>query len=383
MTTDSTQKNIIAAEGLLEWISPTEGRLRSVENGFLRKEEDVFVPRNFEEKYALRPTHHIKGTAILKNLKKRHGKSRRPRLTLDTILTIDGMTTQDHLKRANFSDLTPIEPSPRLSLEYKDSPASTRLIDLFCPIGFGTRGLIISPPKSGKTVLLEQIATAITQNHPTVQLIALLIDERPEEVTDFKRKVNAEILASTNDDDVDAHVDLALFTLERARRFVESGKDTVVLIDSLTRLGRAFNNSKKYGSKGQTMSGGLDSKALEIPKQLFGTARNVEDGGSLTMIATCLINTGSKSDQVIYEEFKGTGNMELILDRSVAEQRLYPAMHIAGSGTRNENLLIDESALETINALRRRLINLKPAQQIELLLKALDRFSTNEELIQG
>ncbi len=376
-------KESINVEGLLEWVSPTEGRLRIIQNGYLRKDDDAFVPREFEKDFTLRPNNYITGKATFKKLKRKNGKKRPDRLTLDSIDTIDQLPPLDHKKRSKFNELTPVEPSPLLKLEHKNGFAAGRLIDMFCPIGFGTRGLIISPPKAGKTVLLEQIASSILVNHSNVKLIALLIDERPEEVTDFKRKVNAEVLASTNDDDVEAHVDLAIFTLERARRLVESGQDTVVLIDSLTRLGRAFNNSKKYGSRGQTMSGGLDSKALEIPKKLFGTARNIENGGSLTMIATCLVDTGSKSDQVIYEEFKGTGNMEMILDRNVAEQRLYPAMNIANSGTRNEHLLIEKKSLETITALRRRLINLKPNQQLDLLLKALKRFPTNADLLKG
>jgi transcription termination factor Rho len=257
------------------------------------------------------------------------------------------------------------------------------LIDLFCPIGFGTRGLIVAPPKAGKTVLLQQIAHGLKQNHPDVELVALLIDERPEEVTDFKRNVPAQVLASSNDLDLDVHIGLGVLAVDRAKRMLEAGKDVVVLLDSLTRLGRAFNNSKKYGSSGRTMTGGLDSKALEIPKQLFGAARKAEEGGSLTIIATCLVDTGSRADQIIFEEFKGTGNMELILDRSISEKRLYPAINLAASGTRKEDLLMTEQELRTVTALRRRLMNMPPPMQIEQLLKAMERVPTNEALVRG
>ncbi|MHC4949044.1 MAG: transcription termination factor Rho, partial [Planctomycetota bacterium] len=223
----------------------------------------------------------------------------------------------------------------------------------------------------------------IKANHPEVELIALLIDERPEEVTDFKRNVPATVLASSNDQDVDQHVSLGILAIERAKRMLEAGRDVVVLLDSLTRLGRAFNNSKKYASGGRTMTGGLDSRALEVPKQLFGAARKVQEGGSLTMIATCLVDTGSRADQIIFEEFKGTGNMELILDRSIAELRLFPAINLAASGTRKEHLLMGEQELKTVTALRRRLMNMPPPRQIEQLLAALSRFETNEALVSG
>ncbi len=220
-------------------------------------------------------------------------------------------------------------------------------------------------------------------NHPDVEVIALLIDERPEEVTDFRRNVPAQVLASSNDEDIDRHITLGQIAIDRARRMLEAGRDVVVLLDSLTRLGRAFNNSRKHGNSGRTMSGGLDSRALEIPKQMFGAARKAEEGGSLTIIASCLVDTGSRADQVIFEEFKGTGNMELILDRSISEQRLFPAINLAASGTRKEDLLLEPAEFKTITALRRRLLSMKPATQIEQLLKALDRFQTNEELVKG
>lgn len=239
------------------------------------------------------------------------------------------------------------------------------------------------PPKAGKTILLQNIAFGIKHNHPQVELVALLIDERPEEVTDFKRNVPAQVLASSNDQDLERHLSLGILAIERAKRMVEAGKDVVVLLDSITRLGRAFNNSRRYGSSGKVMSGGLDSRALEVPKQLFGAARRAEEGGSLTIIATCLVDTGSRADQIIFEEFKGTGNMELILDRGIAEKRLFPAINLAASGTRKEHLLMGERELKTVTALRRRLLAVPPPVQIEQLLGAVQRFPTNEALVAG
>ncbi|MHC4993168.1 MAG: transcription termination factor Rho [Planctomycetota bacterium] len=242
--------------------------------------------------------------------------------------------------------------------------------------------MIVSPPKAGKTILLQNIAFGLKHNHPEVELVALLIDERPEEVTDFKRNVPAQVLASSNDQDIETHIGLGILAIERAKRMLEAGKDVVVLLDSLTRVGRAFNNSRQYGG-GRTMTGGLDSKALEVPKQLFGAARNAEQGGSLTIIASCLVDTGSRADQIIFEEFKGTGNMELILDRSISERRLFPAINLAASGTRKEHLLLSEQELKPVTALRRRLMNMKPPVQIEQLLAALERFESNEKLVAG
>jgi transcription termination factor Rho len=252
---------------------------------------------------------------------------------------------------------------------------------LFCPIGYGQRAMIVSPPKAGKTILLQNIAFAVARNHPDVEVIALLIDERPEEVTDFRRNVPCTVLASSNDHTPEKHVKLAVLAIDRAKRMAESGRDVVVLLDSLTRLGRAFNNAPGIAATGRTMSGGLDSSALAIPKQLFGAARKFEEGGSLTIIATALVDTGSRADQIIFEEFKGTGNMELILDRKISEQRVFPAINLAASGTRKEHLLLSESELQTMSALRRRLLNMQPVMQVEQLLKALDRFKTNSELV--
>ncbi len=318
-----------------------------------------------------------------------------------------------------FEDLTSVDPQPRLTLEYPGCPPSCRLIDLFCPIGRGQRGLIVSPPKAGKTTLLKDIATAILRNHADVEVVVLLVDERPEEVTDFRRtfvsgdserlarevlargeaafreiaptepdappapppRPRVRVIASSNDHTVDRHIEISTTTLERCKRMVEAGKHVVVLLDSLTRLGRAFNQSRRHASSGRTMTGGLDSKALEVPRQIFGAARNTEEAGSLTIIASCLVDTGSAADQVIFEEFKGSGNMELILDRRIAERRLFPAINLAESGTRKEDKLLTEMELKTMTALRRRLLAMHPHQQVEQLLAALQRFPTNAALV--
>jgi transcription termination factor Rho len=385
--------------GILEWPNGTEGRIRQFENGLVERETDPFVPIEIAQRYHLR-----QGQELTVSVTEKQGKRRRRgrkgrgsrsgggggggggggvKPVVDTILAIEGLEPESYIKRKAFEDLTPIDPQPRLTLEHPGCPPACRLVDLFCPIGYGTRGLIVSPPKAGKTILLQNIASGIKHNHPDVELVALLIDERPEEVTDFKRNVPAQVLASSNDQDVETHIALGILAIERAKRMLEAGKDVVVLLDSLTRLGRAFNNSRRHGSGGRTMSGGLDSRALEVPKQLFGAARKVEEGGSLTIIASCLVDTGSRADQIIFEEFKGTGNMELILDRSIAEQRLFPAINLAASGTRKEHLLMNEAELKTVTALRRRLMNMPPPRQIEQLLAALKRFPTNADLVRG
>jgi transcription termination factor Rho len=310
-----------------------------------------------------------------------------------------------------FEDLTSIDPTPRLTLEHPGCAPSCRLIDLFCPIGRGQRALIVSPPKAGKTTLLKDIATGILHNHHDVEVVVLLVDERPEEVTDFRRtftrpkhdalarelvsrgdealgeqsaapipRSNVRVIASSNDHNIEKHIEIAMTTIARCKDMVRAGKHVVVLLDSLTRLGRAFNNSRKHANSGRTLSGGLDSKALEIPRQLFGAARNTEEAGSLTIIASCLVDTGSQADQVIFEEFKGSGNMELILDRKVSERRLFPAMNLAESGTRKEHLLLGEAEVKTMAALRKRLLSMPPPQQVEQLLAALKRFPTNAVL---
>lgn len=378
------ESRAVTYTGILDKNKGSDCRVRKINDGLVESDTDPIIPQHLLEKYEFRPLQEITAEVVLKKPRRRRKSGgRKPRPTVETISLIEGISPEDFTSRKNFEDLTPIDPAPRLSLEHKGCPPACRLIDLFCPIGFGTRGLIVAPPKAGKTILLQNIANGIKVNHPEVELIALLIDERPEEVTDFRRNVPAEVLASSNDMDTDTHCKLGMLAVERAKRRLEAGHDVVVLLDSITRLGRAFNNSKSFSQSGRTMSGGLDSRAMEIPKQLFGSARRAEEGGSLTIIGTCLVDTGSRADQVIFEEFKGTGNMELILDKSISEKRLFPAINLAASGTRKEDLLMSNQELKTVTALRRRLISMAPAVQIEQLLKAIERYPTNEDLVKG
>ncbi|KAA0217232.1 MAG: transcription termination factor Rho [Leptolyngbya sp. PLA3] len=389
--------------GILEWPERAEGRIRQLgEDATLTEHpDDPFVPVAFAQEYPLR--HGLEVTVEVgerRPRRRRRGRQAGPRSTrpvVESFVAIEGMDPQAFKSRAPFEELTSIDPQPRLTLEYPGCPPACRLIDLFCPIGRGQRALIVSPPKAGKTTLLKDMGRAVLVNHPQVKVFFLLVDERPEEVTDFRRSFarpnrNGEwdhpwspqrvaVIASSNDHDVERHIQISLLTLERCKRMVEAGQHVVVFLDSLTRLGRAFNRSRRHASSGRTMTGGIDSKALEVPKTIFGAARNTEEGGSLTIIATCLVDTGSQGDQVIFEEFKGTGNMELILDRRVAEKRLFPAMDLAGSGTRKEELLLDSKALQTITALRRRMMTMPPPQQVEQLLAAMQRFPTNAALV--
>jgi len=398
--------------GILEWPRRTEGRIRQVSDTTsktLQAPDDPFVPVHFGEEFPLRDGLHVEVEVVEKKpRRRRRGRGggggsgpRKPRPVVERFIEIEGMSPEAFASRKQFMDLTSIDPAPRITLEYPGCPPVCRLIDLFCPIGRGQRGLIVSPPKAGKTTLLKDITTSVLMNHPDIHVMALLIDERPEEVTDFLRTFHGnaaqrdgdepfdkpwkpeqiELFASSNDHDVARHVEISTSTIDRAKAMVEAGKHVFIVLDSLTRLGRAFNRSGKHANSGRTMSGGIDSKALEVPKQLFGAARNTEEGGSLTIIATCLVDTGSQGDQVIFEEFKGTGNMELILDRKIAEKRLFPAINLAASGTRKEDLLIEDKPLQTITALRRRMLNMPPHVQVEQLLAALDRFETNEQLV--
>jgi transcription termination factor Rho len=392
--------------GILEIPPRNEGRIRQLDKTLISLPNDPVMPPKLLERYGLRPGVPVEvelGPAIggggngqqhqqnqygggKKNRHKQDNRNRiwavapnAPRVV--NIISIDGLPPDDYNKRRRFEDLTSVDPAPRLTLEYPGCPPACRLIDLFCPIGYGTRGMIVSPPKAGKTTLLQNIAFSVAKNHPKVHVIALLVDERPEEVTDFRRNVPCEVLASSNDHTPEKHCCLAMLSIDKAKRMAEAGRDVVVLLDSLTRVGRAFNTAPGMVNSGRTLSGGLDASALAIPKQLFGAARRFEEGGSLTIIATALVDTGSRGDQVIFEEFKGTGNMELILDRKIAERRFFPAIDLAASGTRKEHLLLPPNELTTMTALRRRLMNMAPPQQVETLLRALDRFKTNAELV--
>ncbi len=367
-----------------------DGRLRQFDKTLIVQPGDPLVPARLVGQFSLRPglmlTVDIGDKRGPENGKKKKKKSKTqkeihaaPRV--ERIVAIDDTEPQQYQPGPILEDRVTVDPQPRLTLEYPGCPPACRLIDLFCPVGYGQRGLIVSPPKAGKTTLLQNIAKSISENNNDCVVWALLIDERPEEVTDFRRNVPCEVIASSNDHTAERHVALSIAAIERGKRLAEQGKNVVILLDSLTRVGRAFNTAPGVVTGGRTLSGGLDIKALAVPKTLFGAARNIEGGGSLTILATCLIDTGSRGDQVIFEEFKGTGNMELILSRDIANQRVFPAIDLAASGTRKEHLLLDEATLKTTTALRRRLMNTKPLEQVQQLLKALDHYKTNDELV--
>jgi transcription termination factor Rho len=289
------------------------------------------------------------------------------------------MPFAEFVKSVRFENLTTIDPIEKFRLETTPDLLETRVIDLVTPIGKGTRGLIVAPPRTGKTTILKQIANAVAANHPEVIVIVLLIDERPEEVTDFQRSVKAEVVASSNDMDLETHVRLSRFTIERCRRLVETGRDVFVLLDSITRVARAYNSV--HGGSGRTMTGGVDARALEIPRKMFAAARKIEHGGSLTIVATALVDTGSRMDELIFQEFKGTGNMELVLDRKLSDRRLFPAIDIPKSGTRKEEKLFPAKQIDAVRKLRRMMVELNPVEAMETLLGAVRKYKTNEELL--
>lgn len=373
-------------------LTQSEARLRVLDNTFVADIRDPLIPKSLVSRFGLQHANEVtvevgqrfgpekvNGKSVRKKTKIGKEQSQAPRV--EKIVRIEGIHAGDYHSPRDLRDCTPTDPAPQIQLEYPGCPSSCRLIDLFCPIGFGQRGLIVSPPKAGKTTLLQEIADAIQKNYPEAIVWALLVDERPEEVTDFRRNTPCEVFASSNDHPAERHVGISIAVIERAKRLAESGKDVVILMDSLTRLGRAFNTAPGLANSGKILSGGMDSTALSIPKQLFGAARQTEEAGSLTILASCLIDTGSRGDQLIFEEFKGTGNMEMILDRQIAERRIFPALNLAASGTRKDHLLLDEQTLKTTTLLRRRLSNMKPIEQVEQLLKALSVFKTNDALV--
>ncbi len=357
--------------GYLEISDKGFGFLRSPDNKYQPMPTDIFVTPDTIKRNYLREGSKVKGT-----LQAPH-RGTSPQLR--EVLEVNDTPFADYIKTVRFENLTSIDPIEKFQLETEPDVLETRVIDLVTPIGKGTRGLIVAPPRTGKTTVLKQIANAVTANHPDVKVIVLLIDERPEEVTDFERSVDAEVIASSNDMELEMHVRLSRFTIERCRRMVEQGKDVFVLMDSLTRIARAYNSV--HGGSGRTMTGGVDARALEIPRKMFASARKVEDGGSLTILATALVDTGSRMDELIFQEFKGTGNMELILDRKLSDRRLYPAIDIPKSGTRKEEKLFDPRYIDAIHKLRRTMIDLNPVEAMETLTGALRKAKTNEELL--
>jgi transcription termination factor Rho len=330
---------------------------------------DVFIPPALIARHHLREGVEIAGTAADESGKKGQVKN---------IATVNGLSPEAWERIPDFSQLEVVSPDAHLRLEGPGSDRAMRVVDLFCPVGKGTRGLIVSPPKAGKTMLLQQLAHAISTQNPDVDLAVLLIDERPEEVTDMRRTIRGTVYASSSDLDRGSHVRLAQLVLEEAKRRVETGRHVVLLLDSLTRMGRAFNAHQR--SSGRTLSGGVDIRALEIPKRIFGAARNIEHGGSLTILATALVETGSRMDELIFEEFKGTGNMELVLDRDLASERVFPAINLRLSGTRREELLFGE-AVRAHQELRRSVARLAPRDAIRTVLELLERYPTNSALL--
>jgi transcription termination factor Rho len=381
MSDDMSEEQTIAEEtqhqeeiesGILEITPKGYGFLRQEKNKFRASPGDVFVGKDFIGGERLRQGLFIE--AKVGSPTRRKGGPR-----IEQIVRINGRPAADYMDVTPFGDLLVIDPQPHVKLETPGGPLEMRILDLVCPVGRGQRGLIVAPPRSGKTVLLQQIAAAVAANAPDAHLMVLLVDERPEELTDFKRKTQGEVIASTNDQDVASHIRAAEFTIERAKRMVEFGDDVIILLDSLTRLGRAYNRAIE--GSGRTMTGGVDIRALEIPKRQFGAARKIEGGGSLTILVTILVETGSRMDDLIFEEFKGTGNMELVLDRKFAERRIWPAIDISRSGTRKEELLIEPWKLEKLHMMRRYLSQMSVDEELPQLLKTVSRFKTNDEFL--
>jgi transcription termination factor Rho len=331
--------------------------------------DDAYVSERFIQHHRLRPGCFIEGE---------RAPGRRKGLQLSAIHAVNGLAPKDWASRKEFAHMTPINPSERINLEHPEASNSMRIIDLVCPIGKGQRGLIVAPPRTGKTVLLQEIAKSVELNHPETRIIVVLIDERPEEVTDMRRSVKGDVFASCNDMALENHLRLAQISMEYARRWVEAGNDVIVLLDSLTRMGRAFNIGQP--GSGRTLSGGIDAQALEIPRRIFGAARNLEEGGSLTVLATALTETNSRMDDFIFEEFKGTGNLELVLNRNLADRRIWPAINILESGTRKEELLVGER-IEAHRAIRRFLAKMALDDAMESLLQGMNKTGTNDELL--
>jgi len=367
---ETEKKGYMFSEGVLEIIDEGFGFLRTA--GYLPGENDIYISPSQIRRFNLSIGDLVSGQVRAPKEGERYY----------ALLKIEAVNHEDpelSKERLDFENLTPLFPDEMIKLENKADVLSTRLIDLFSPIGKGQRGLIVSPPKAGKTILLEKIANGITANHPEISLMVLLVDERPEEVTGMQRSVNAEVISSTFDQPVTNHIKVAEIVLERAKRLVEQKKDVVILLDSITRLARAYNQT--IPTSGKTLSGGLDSSALYLPKRFFGAARNIEEGGSLTILATALVETGSRMDDVIFEEFKGTGNMELRLDRELSENRIFPAIDIKKSGTRKEELLLTKEDLQKVWILRRALSSQPSLGAVKLVINKLKKTKTNREFL--
>ena len=365
---------VIGGDGVLEVLQDGFGFLRSPEANYLPGPDDIYVSPDMIRQYALRTGDTVSGVMQEPNDNERY-------FALTKVETINFQDPERARHKVAFDNLTPLYPDERLNMEIENEPAtrdrSARIIDLVSPIGKGQRSLIVAPPRTGKTVLLQNIAHSIEKNHPECYLIVLLIDERPEEVTDMQRSVKGEVVSSTFDEPADRHVAVSEMVIEKAKRLVEHKRDVVILLDSITRLGRAYNTT--VPSSGKVLTGGVDANALQRPKRFFGAARNIEEGGSLTIIATALIDTGSRMDEVIFEEFKGTGNSEIVLDRKVADKRVFPAMDILKSGTRKEELLVEKVDLQKTYVLRRILNPMGTTDAIEFLISKLKQTKTNSE----
>jgi len=363
----------VMADGVLEVLKEGYGFLRSPDFNYLPGPDDIYVSPSQIKRFGLRTGHQVSGQI-------RPPKSKERFYALLKVEQVNGKDPEE-LKRAFlFSNLTPLYPEEKFNLEVNPKDLSTRIMDMISPVGKGQRGLIVAQPKTGKTVLLQKVANAITKNHSNVKMIILLIDERPEEVTDMKRNVDAEVISSTFDEPPERHVAVAEMVIQKARRMVEFGEDVVILLDSITRLGRAHNAVIPHS--GKILSGGVDANALKKPKQFFGAARNTEESGSLTIIATALIDTGSRMDEVIFEEFKGTGNMELVLDRKLSDRRIYPSFDLIRSGTRKEELLLDKKVLARMWILRKLLNEMKVMEAMEFIQDRMRRTKTNEEFME-
>jgi transcription termination factor Rho len=363
-------ETVLRGEGVLEILPEGYGFLRSQDWSYLYGPDDIYVSPSQIKRFDLRT-----GDTILGQV--RPPKEGERYLALLKVEQVNFEEPDLAKHRIAFDNLRPRYPDRRIRLERKDSDLAVRVIDMLSPIGFGQRGLIVAPPKAGKTILLQKIANSITENHPEATLIVLLIDERPEEVTDMEENVKAEVISSTFDEPADRHVQVADMVIEKARRLVEHGKDVIILLDSITRLARAHNVVIPHS--GKILSGGVDANALQKPKRFFGAARNIEGGGSLTIIATALIETGSRMDEVIFEEFKGTGNMELVLDRKISDRRVYPAIDVQRTSTRKEELLLDKEELNKVYLLRNFLADMPTVEAIEFLLERMKRTKTNKE----